>query len=92
MSVILLVLPLAVVMAGLGVWAFMRSVREGQYDDLDTPALRILSDDTPVRGAGGGGGSVGVEARAARPGAWPVGGAARGPGGVNAGGAGAGEA
>jgi cbb3-type cytochrome oxidase maturation protein len=77
MSVILLVLPLAVVMAGLGVWAFMRSVREGQYDDLDTPALRILSDDTPVRGAGGGGGG---------------GGAARAPGGVNADGAGAGEA
>jgi cbb3-type cytochrome oxidase maturation protein len=46
MSVILIVLPLALVMAGLAVWGFVRAVRSGQYDDLDTPALRVLSDDT----------------------------------------------
>lgn len=25
--------------------AFIRSVQQGQYDDLDTPALRVLTDD-----------------------------------------------
>jgi cbb3-type cytochrome oxidase maturation protein len=25
--------------------AFIRSVRSGQYEDLDTPPLRILTDD-----------------------------------------------
>ena len=31
----------AVAIAGIFVWA----VRSGQFDDLDTPAVRILSDD-----------------------------------------------
>ena len=31
----------AVAVAGVFVWA----VRSGQFDDLDTPAVRILSDD-----------------------------------------------
>ena len=31
----------AVVLAGVFAWA----VRTGQFDDLDTPAVRILSDD-----------------------------------------------
>lgn len=48
MSVILIVLPLALVMAGLAVWAFVACVQTGQYDDLDTPALRMLADDVPA--------------------------------------------
>jgi len=48
MSVIYVVLPLALVIAAGMVWAFVRSVRKGQFDDLDTPAIRMLFEDTPV--------------------------------------------
>jgi cbb3-type cytochrome oxidase maturation protein len=44
MSVIYVVLPLAAVMAAAGVAAFIWSVRRGQFDDLDTPAIRILHE------------------------------------------------
>ena len=45
MSVLYIVLPLAIVMAGLALTAFIISVRHGQFDDLDTPQLRMLFDD-----------------------------------------------
>jgi len=45
MSVLFIVLPLALIIAGVGVWACMASARRGQFDDLDTPPLRILTDD-----------------------------------------------
>ncbi len=48
MSVLFLVVPLATLMVGLAVWAFVRSARSGQMDDLDTPAVRMLHDDTPA--------------------------------------------
>ncbi len=51
MSVIYIVLPLAVVMAGAFLWAFMWCVRSGQYDDVETPAMRMLdpSDEGAAR-------------------------------------------
>lgn len=45
MSVIFIVLPLALLLVGAGVVAFVWSARSGQMDDLDTPAVRILRDD-----------------------------------------------
>ncbi len=45
MEVIFIILPLAIGLAALAVYAFARAVRGGQYDDLDTPALRILTED-----------------------------------------------
>jgi cbb3-type cytochrome oxidase maturation protein len=46
-SVIYVLLPLAFAL-GLGaVWAFVRATRAGQFDDLETPAHRILHDDEP---------------------------------------------
>jgi cbb3-type cytochrome oxidase maturation protein len=45
MTVLFIVLPLAIVMAGLFLAAFIISVRRGQYDDLDTPAVRMLHDE-----------------------------------------------
>lgn len=48
MSVIMLMLPLALLLAGVFVWAFIRSVKSGQYDDLDTPAIRAVFDDEPT--------------------------------------------
>ena len=47
MSVIYVLLPLAFAL-GLGaVWAFVRATRAGQFDDLETPAHRMLHDDEP---------------------------------------------
>ncbi|HSA56713.1 MAG TPA: cbb3-type cytochrome oxidase assembly protein CcoS [Gemmatimonadaceae bacterium] len=47
MSIIYLVLPLALLVVLLGVLAFLWATRRGQYDDLDTPAIRVLHDDAP---------------------------------------------
>ena len=46
MDVIAIVLPIALLMGGAAVWVFIRCVRTGQYDDLDTPPLRVLVDET----------------------------------------------
>ena len=48
MSVILIMLPAALVLAGLGVWAFIMAAKKGQFDDLDTPAIRAVFDDDDV--------------------------------------------
>jgi cbb3-type cytochrome oxidase maturation protein len=44
-SVIFLVLPLALIVVAAAVFAFVWATRRGQFDDLDTPALRMLHDD-----------------------------------------------
>ncbi|WP_373064326.1 cbb3-type cytochrome oxidase assembly protein CcoS [Gemmatimonas sp.] len=44
MSVIYIVLPLALIIVGGAVLAFVWSARNGQYDDLETPAVRVLHD------------------------------------------------
>jgi len=44
MSVIFIVLPLALLIVGGAVWAFVWSAKNGQYDDLETPAVRVLHD------------------------------------------------
>lgn len=48
MNVLFVLVPLAVVLAGVGVAAFRWAVRDGQFDDVETPALRILLDDEPA--------------------------------------------
>jgi len=58
MSVIYIVLPLALALGGGALAAFLWAVRKGQFDDLETPAIRIaLEDDVapvtrPGRGSG----------------------------------------
>lgn len=52
MSVLYVMLPIALIIACGAVLAFIRAVRAGQYDDLDTPALRMLIDDDEERGRG----------------------------------------
>lgn len=50
MSVMYIVLPLALIFAGVFVAAFIWAVRQGQLDDLETPAARMLfDDDVPAR-------------------------------------------
>lgn len=51
MSVIFIVLPLAVVLSAVAVLGFVWAARRGQFDDLKTPAVRVLHDDVPVRRA-----------------------------------------
>lgn len=45
MSVIFIVLPLAIIVVMIAVGAYIWSARGGQFDDLDTPAVRMLHDD-----------------------------------------------
>jgi len=45
MTVLFVVLPLAVVLSGLASLAFVWATRHGQFDDLDTPAVRLLCDE-----------------------------------------------
>lgn len=45
MNVLLLLIPVALLLGGLGLAAFMWSLRSGQFDDLDGAAERILIDD-----------------------------------------------
>lgn len=45
MSVLYLLVPLALILAGAGVLGFRWAVRSGQFDDVETPALRVLLDD-----------------------------------------------
>ena len=45
MSVVFLVLPLALLIVAAAVWAFVWATRRGQYDDLETPAIRAVQDD-----------------------------------------------
>lgn len=50
MEVIFIVLPLAIVLAGVAVAAFLWAVRRGQYDDLEGPPCRVLFEDDGGRG------------------------------------------
>ena len=45
MNVLLILVPLALLLAAAGVAAFRWAVRDGQFDDVETPAFRILLDD-----------------------------------------------
>lgn len=45
MTGILLLIPVALILGGVGVAAFFWSLRNGQYDDLEGAAHRVLLDD-----------------------------------------------
>jgi cbb3-type cytochrome oxidase maturation protein len=47
MSVVVILIVASVLVAGGFLAAFIWSTRSGQYDDIDTPAHRILFDDPP---------------------------------------------
>lgn len=46
MNIIILLIPLAFLMAFTFVSAFIWATSKGQYDDLETPAYKILIDDS----------------------------------------------
>ncbi len=51
MSQVAVLIPIALFLGFLGLVAFVWSLRNGQYDDLDGAAQRILDDDDDQRPA-----------------------------------------
>lgn len=49
METIFVLLPLALLIAAIAVGLFIWAAKSGQFDDLDTPAVRILFDDEEPR-------------------------------------------
>ena len=47
MDLVFVLLPLSLALGAIGVIWFVWAVRSGQFDDLETPALRMLFDDQP---------------------------------------------
>jgi len=45
MTILLLLIPIALFLGGLGLLAFLWSLKSGQYEDLEGAANRILFDD-----------------------------------------------
>ena len=54
MSMVFILLPLALLIAGGMLLVFIWATRSGQFDDLETPARRMLHDDEPARSPTGG--------------------------------------
>ncbi len=50
MDILYIAIPMALGIAAFFVLAFLWSVRNGQLDDLETPAVRMLFDDEPHLG------------------------------------------
>jgi cbb3-type cytochrome oxidase maturation protein len=48
MSVVIVLVFVAIIMAGIFLLAFIWSVKNGQYEDTYTPSVRILFDDPEV--------------------------------------------
>ena len=45
MNIVIVLIPLALFLGGLGLVAFLWSLKNGQYEDLDGAAERVLLDD-----------------------------------------------
>ena len=48
MEIIYLLIPISLILLGLIVWILLWAVRDGQYDDLEGPAHRILMDEDKI--------------------------------------------
>ena len=45
MNILYLLIPLGLILLAAAIAAFFWAVRSGQFDDLESPAFRILMDD-----------------------------------------------
>ncbi len=45
MTILIYLIPVALLLGGLGLAGFLWSLRSGQFDDLEGPGFRILMDD-----------------------------------------------
>ena len=48
MEIIYLLIPVSLVLLAAIVWILLWAVRDGQYDDLEGPAHRILMDEDKI--------------------------------------------
>ncbi|MEN3151181.1 cbb3-type cytochrome oxidase assembly protein CcoS [Neorhizobium sp. IRAMC:178] len=47
MNMLIYLIPIALFLGGLGLFAFLWSLKSGQYDDLEGASWRVLRDDPP---------------------------------------------
>ncbi|WP_117194441.1 cbb3-type cytochrome oxidase assembly protein CcoS [Rhizobium terrae] len=47
MNMLIYLIPIALFLSGLGLFAFLWSLKNGQYEDLDGAAWRALQEDPP---------------------------------------------
>ena len=50
MSVVYVALPVALLLGAAGMYACIRCIWDGQYEDLESPPIRILIDDQKALG------------------------------------------
>ena len=46
MTILLVLVPISLALLGLAIWAFLWAVKSGQYDDLDSPSIDVLRDES----------------------------------------------
>ena len=46
MNILIVLMPIALLLSVSAVWAFIKAVKSGQFEDLDTPAYRALLEET----------------------------------------------
>lgn len=51
MEIVFFLLPLALMLSGVGLGLFFWAVRDGQFDDLEGPRWRVLFDEDAERAA-----------------------------------------
>jgi cbb3-type cytochrome oxidase maturation protein len=44
-TILYLLIPLGLLLLGLAIAAFFWATKSGQFDDLDSPAMRVVMDD-----------------------------------------------
>lgn len=52
MNVLFFIIPLALLLGLVFVLGFIYSIKKGQFDDLDSPAIRMLTDDSTIQRKG----------------------------------------
>jgi len=45
MLIIFILIPLGLILTGFALWAFFWAVDDGQFDDLESPAWSIITDE-----------------------------------------------
>jgi cbb3-type cytochrome oxidase maturation protein len=45
MNILLVLIPVSLLLVGVAVWAFFWAANTGQFDDLDSPGVRMLLDE-----------------------------------------------